>query len=149
VPSWVKSGSVFLEKSFKYPTPFSHLCDYLPFEKNLTLYLNRLEFSLSKDNLYQLSLIEFGLLVLEEKIFKIFSVFLLFCYYLPLEKGVPLHLNKLDSPPPKDDFCQIWLKLAQWFWRRSQKCRSLQTDGQRDNRRSEYSSSFELSAQVS
>jgi hypothetical protein len=32
--------------------------------------------------------------------------------------------------------CQVWLKLAQWFWRRSRKCKSLQThrrtdDGQR------------------
>jgi hypothetical protein len=24
-----------------------------------------------------------------------------FRYYLPLEKGVPLHLNKLESPPPR------------------------------------------------
>jgi hypothetical protein len=46
------------------------------------------------------------------------SVFLLFRYYLPLEKGYLLHLKKLKSPLPKDDLCQIWLKLAQWFWRR-------------------------------
>jgi hypothetical protein len=49
---------------------------------------------------------------------KIFSVFLLFCYYLPLEKGNPFHLNNLEFPPPKDDLGQVWLKLAQWFWRR-------------------------------
>jgi hypothetical protein len=35
-----------------------------------------------------------------------------------LEKGYPLLLNKLESPSPKDDLCQVWLKLAQWFWRR-------------------------------
>jgi hypothetical protein len=80
------------------------------------------------------SLIEIGLLVLEKKIFKIFSVFLLFCDYLPFEKGNPLRFNKLESPLPKDDLCQIWLKLAQWFWRKSRKCKSLQTDGQTDNR---------------
>jgi hypothetical protein len=62
-------------------------------------------------------LIDFGLLVLE-KIFKIFSACSLFCYYLPLEKGYPLLLNKPESPSPKDDLCQVWLKLAQWFWRR-------------------------------
>jgi hypothetical protein len=45
---------------------------------------------------------------------KIFSAFLLFHYYLPLEKGNPLHLNKLESPAPKDDLCQVWLKLARW-----------------------------------
>jgi hypothetical protein len=49
---------------------------------------------------------------------KNFSAFLLFRYYLPLEKGYPLYLNKLESPSPKDDLCQVWLKLAQWFWRR-------------------------------
>jgi hypothetical protein len=32
--------------------------------------------------------------------------------------GYPLGLNKLESPLPKNDLCQVWLKLAQWFWRR-------------------------------
>ena len=50
--------------------------------------------------------------------FKVFNVFLLFYNYLPFEKGVALHLNKLESPPFKDVLCQVWLKLAQWFWRR-------------------------------
>ena len=38
--------------------------------------------------------------------------------YLPLEKDKALLLNKLESPSPKDALCQVWLKLAQWFWRR-------------------------------
>jgi hypothetical protein len=63
-------------------------------------------------------LIEFGQLALEKKILKIFSVFLLFRYYLPLEKGYLLHVNKILSPSLKDDLRQVWLKLAQWFWRR-------------------------------
>jgi hypothetical protein len=54
---------------------------------------------------------------------KFFSVFLLFCDYLPLEKGKPLNFNNLESPPPKDDLCQVWLKFAKWFWRRSRKCK--------------------------
>jgi hypothetical protein len=33
------------------------------------------------------------------------SVFLLFHYYLPLERGYPLHVNKFESPTPKDDLC--------------------------------------------
>jgi hypothetical protein len=61
------------------------------------------------------SLIEIGLLDLEKDFKKIFSAFLLFCDYLPLEKGNSLHLNNLESPPPKDDLCQVWLKLVQWF----------------------------------
>jgi hypothetical protein len=35
-----------------------------------------------------------------------------------LERGNPLHLYKLEFPHPKDDLCQVCLKLAQWFWRR-------------------------------
>jgi hypothetical protein len=33
------------------PSTFLHLCDYLPFEEDMTLYLNKLEFPSSKDNL--------------------------------------------------------------------------------------------------
>jgi hypothetical protein len=80
-------------------------------------------------------LIEIGLLVLEENFFFFkFNVFLLFCDYLPLEKGNSLHLKNLESPPPNNNLCQVWLKLAQLFWRRSRKCKSLQTDGQTDDR---------------
>ena len=28
-----------------------------------------------------------------------------------------LHLNKLESPSPKENLCQIMMKLAKWFWR--------------------------------
>ena len=38
--------------------------------------------------------------------------------YVPFEKGMALHLNKLVSPSPKDALCQVWLKMSQWFWRR-------------------------------
>jgi hypothetical protein len=50
-----------------------------------------------------LSFIEIGPLVLEKVwVFFNFGVFLVFGYYmyLPLEKGLPLYLNKLESPPP-------------------------------------------------
>ena len=52
------------------------------------------------------------------RFFNFFNVFSLFRNYLPLEKGGGLHLNKLESHSPKDALCQVWLKLAQWFWRR-------------------------------
>ena len=29
-----------------------------------------------------------------------------------------LHLKKLEPPSSKDALCQVWLKLAQWFWKR-------------------------------
>jgi hypothetical protein len=46
------------------------------------------------------------------------SVFLLFRYYLPLEWDNPIHLYKRKPSTPKDDLCQVYLKLALWFWRR-------------------------------
>ena len=33
-------------------------------------------------------------------------------------KRQALHLNKLESSLPKNALFQVWLKLAQWFWRR-------------------------------
>ena len=41
--------------------------------------------------------------------------------YLPLKKWLALHLNTLEFPSPNDALCQVWLKLAQWFWRRRTK----------------------------
>ena len=49
---------------------------------------------------------------------KFIYVFSLFSNYHPLEKGRALHLNKLEYPSHKDALCLVWLKLAQWFWRR-------------------------------
>jgi hypothetical protein len=97
-------------------------------------YLNNLEFPLPKDDLYQVWLKLACCFLRRRFLKKKLSVFLLFCYYLPLEKGNPLHLNNLESPTPKNDLCQVWLKLAQWFRRRSRKCKSLQADGRTDGR---------------
>ena len=52
----------------------------------------------------------------EKMIFKfrlcIFTISLLSSF----GKGQALHLKKIESSLPKDDLCQVWLKLAQWFW---------------------------------
>ena len=48
---------------------------------------------------------------------KFVNVFSLFRNYLRLEKDRTLHFNKIESPLPKDDLCQVWLKLAKWFWK--------------------------------
>jgi hypothetical protein len=48
------SGSVVLEWRKRFlndPTPFLHFLDYLPFEEDMTLYLNNLDFPLPKDDL--------------------------------------------------------------------------------------------------
>jgi hypothetical protein len=109
-------------------------CNYLSFEEDLALYFNNLEFPLPKDDLCQVWL-KFACWFWRRRFFKIFSVFLLFCYYLPFGMGVTLHLNNLESPLPKDDLCQVWSKLAERFWRRSRKCKKFTdrwTDGQMD-----------------
>ena len=64
------------------------------------------------------SLVEIGPVVLEKKIkiLNFVNVFSQFRNYPPLEKDGVLHLNKLESPSPKDDLCQVWFKLAKWFW---------------------------------
>ena len=54
------------------------------------------------------SLAEIGLVVLQKTIFR---------FNPPLENGVALHLNKLESSSPKNALCQVWLKLARWLWR--------------------------------
>ena len=46
-----------MEKIFNDPTPFLHFWDYLPFEEDLVLYFNNLEFPSPKNDLYQVWLI--------------------------------------------------------------------------------------------
>jgi hypothetical protein len=65
--------------------------------------LNNLESPLPKDDLYQVWL-KLASWFWRRRFLKIFSVFLLFCYYLPLEKDNPLHFNNLESPPPQGWF---------------------------------------------
>ena len=97
------------------------------------------------------SLVEIGPVVLEKKIFKFRQCILAISYYLPLEKVGAFHLNKLESPSSKDALCQVWLKLAEWFWRRKVYRRTdRQTDGRTDRQTiGDQKSSLELSAQVS
>ena len=57
------------------------------------------------------SLVENGLVILEKNLV---NVYLLLHYYLLLEKGRALHLNKLEYA-----LCQVWLKLTKWVRRRS------------------------------
>lgn len=55
-----------------------------------------------------------------EEDFLIVNVFLLFGSYPPLENGVALHLNKLESFSPKDALCKVWLFLDKKIFRLSQ-----------------------------
>jgi hypothetical protein len=60
-------------------------------------------------------LIDFGPLVLE-KIFKNIQCICTRLLLSPLGEGQS-PLFELEFPSPKDDLCQVWLNLAQWFWR--------------------------------
>jgi hypothetical protein len=80
---------------------------------------------------------------LSKKIFKNFQCIFTLIYYLPLKKGVALHMNNSEFPSPKDDLCRILLQLAQRFWR-SRKCKSLRdrrhmSDGERVIRKTHLS----------
>ena len=103
-----------------------------PLGKRQTLRLNKLEFPSPKDDLCQdwLKLAQWSG---KEIFFTFVNVFTQFSNYLPLEKGGALHLNKLESPSPKDTLCQV-PRLAQWFWRRRWKCEKFQRQQQRRRR---------------
>ena len=58
------------------------------------------------------NLVEIGPVVLKRGFLNIFNIILLFRFYLPFEKGMALHYNKLESPPLKNVLCQVWLKLT-------------------------------------
>ena len=65
--------------------------------------MNKLE-STSVPSLNQISPV-----VLEKKILKFLQSISLFCYYLPLEKGVNFQLSKLESLSSKDALYEVWL----------------------------------------
>ena len=96
---------------------FRYFCNNLPLEMGWVLHLNKRESPSSKDALCQVWL-KMAQWFWRKRYLNFVNVFSLFHNYLPLEKGGALHLKKLESPSPKDALCQVWLKLAQWFWRR-------------------------------
>ena len=107
MPSFFKIGQMILKKNIlNIVNVFSPLRNYLPLGKGIFLHLNNNEYPLPKIALFG-CFVEISTVVLEiEEDFV--NVFLLFRNYFPLEKSVPRHLNKLESPSPKD-------ALAQWF----------------------------------
>ena len=98
---------------------------YLLYESWMVLHLNKLEYPSPKDALWQvwLKLVQWFL----RRFLNFVNVFSLFHNYVSLEKGGALHLNKLESPSPKDALCQVWLKLVRWFLRRRWKCEKYTT----------------------
>ena len=56
------------------------------------------------------NLVEIGPVVLKKGFLNIFNI-ILFRFYLPFEKGVALHLNKLESPPLKGCFVSSLVEI--------------------------------------
>ena len=115
---WLQLAQWFWRRRFlNFINVFSLFHNYLPLEKGRALHLNKLESPLPKNVLCQVWL-KLAQQFWRRRFLKIVNLFLLFLNYLPFGKGVAFHLNKLESPSPRDTLCQVWLKLAQWFWRR-------------------------------
>ena len=83
----------------------------------MVLHLNKIESPSPKDALCQVWL-KLAQWFWRRRFLNFVNVFSLIRNYLPLEKDGALYLNKLETPSPKDALCQVWLKYAQWFWRR-------------------------------
>ena len=111
-----------LRKQFKSFNKYDYIITLIQrikknlYENLLVLHLNKLESPSPKHALCQvwLKLVQW----FWRRFFNFVNVILLFGSHLPLAKGMVLYLNKLESPLPIDDLCQVWLNLAQWFWRR-------------------------------
>ena len=90
---------------------------YSLYENLLFLHLKKLESPSSKNALCR-DWLKLAQWFWRRRFLNFVNVFSLFHNYLPQEKGGVLHLNKLESPSRKDALCQVWLKMAQCFWRR-------------------------------
>jgi hypothetical protein len=108
-------------KIFKWPHPIFVIIH--PLGRTWPKIWKKSEFPLPKDILYQVWL-TLACWFWRRRLLRIFSVFLLFRDFLPLEKGIALHMSNSESPLPKNDLCQLWLQLARRFWR-SWICKSL------------------------
>ena len=105
-----------LRKQFKSINTYDYIITLIKTRKKniikfmsilLVLHLNKLESLSSKDALIQVWL-KLHQWFWRRGFFNFVNVFLLFSNHLPLEKGGALHLNKLESPLPKDALCQVW-----------------------------------------
>ena len=115
---WLKLALWFWwGRFFNFVYVFSQFRNYLPFGKGRDPSFEKTWIPFT-EGCFVPSLVEIDPVLMRRRFFNFVNVFSLFRNYLPLEKGGALHLNKLESPSPKDVLCQVWLKLAQWFWRR-------------------------------
>ena len=104
--------------------------NYLPLDRDVALYLNKLESTAPVPRMLCANFVETGPAILEKKIFKFSQcIFAIKSNYLPFENGLAPYLNKFESPSPKDALCAkfgwnwfggSWEKdlkiLSMYFW---------------------------------
>ena len=115
---WWKMAQWFLRRRrfINFFSVFSLFPYHLHLKKVGAIDLNKLESSSPKNVLCQVWL-KLALWFLRKRFLQSVDIFLLFRYFLPLEKDKVLYLNKLETPSPKNALCQVWLKLGLWFLR--------------------------------
>ena len=119
------SPVVWRRRIFRFVNVFLLFCSYLPLEKGGAIHLNKLKSPSPKNALWQVWL-ELAQWFWRRFLYLV-NIISFLCFYLPLVKDGSLHLNKLESPLPKDALYQVWLKLVQCFWRRRRKCEKFTT----------------------
>ena len=108
---WI--GSVVLEKKiFKFLQCIFTISKLSPLGKGGALHLNKLEYPSPKDALCP-SLVENGSVVLDKTILKFHQCIFTISELSSLGKGRGPSTN-LNPLHPR----MLWLKLAQWFWRK-------------------------------
>ena len=110
---WLKLAQWFYRRRFFLIRQCFFRNDF-PLEKGGVLHLYKTLVPSPKDALCQVWL-TLALWFWRRRSLNTNYVFLPFPLYLPLEKGVALHLIKHESLLPVDALCQICLKLAQCF----------------------------------
>ena len=104
---------VLLISIFNVVIVFLLFRNYFPLEKGEALHLKP-DYPSPKDAL-RLVWLKSGHWFLIRFLKNFVNEFLLFRNYLPLEKELVLHLNKPESPSPKNALCLVWLKSAHCF----------------------------------
>jgi hypothetical protein len=92
---------IFLLKILNNPTPFFAIIS--PLRRTCPFICTILNFLYPRKICTKLNWI--WSVVSGEDLKKKFKVFLLFCYYLPLGRGVDIRLNNFEFPLPKDNLC--------------------------------------------
>ena len=100
VPSLVEIGQVVQEKTIfeNFQYIFIMRLYNLPLIKGVVLHSNKFKSPLPKDALCQLQVwLNMAQWLWRKRFLKVVNTFSLYIYYLPLEKDVVLHLNKVES----------------------------------------------------